>query len=83
MSGDKIDPGVTTSPPRVGQLRRWSVNVVLPWGRMGDVFLVTDIRSNATLHALHEYKIVVEVMLPTGMARTFRFDYIVFASDPL
>jgi hypothetical protein len=79
MSGDKIDPGVTTSPPRVGQLRRWSVNGGPPWGRMGDVFLVTDIRSDA----LHEYKIVVEVMLPTGMARTCRFDYLVFASDPL
>jgi hypothetical protein len=79
MSGDKIDPGVTTSPPRVGQLRRWSVNGSELRGRMGDVFLVTDIRSDA----LHEYKIVVEVMLSTGTSWTCGFGYLVFASDPL
>jgi len=84
MSGDKIDPGVTTCPPRVGQMRRWSVN---GWEqgsdrapyRMGDVFLVTDVHADVR----HEHKIVVDVMLSTGMARTCRFDYIVFASDPL
>ena len=83
MSGDKIEPGETTRLPRVGQLRRWSVNgwdqgvVGAPY-RVGDVFLVTDVQGDVR----HKHKIVV-VMLSTGMARTCRFDYVAVASDPL